>query len=123
MSRLARHGAIAIARTRTGVPRANRLLHAPRASFATATPVAAVPAAALSETMQQDNKYILRTYARQPIELVRGDGVWLWDAEGKKYMGESEDAAIVFRAEVQGGIERSSQTHPRECICHFFRFS
>ena len=42
----------------------------------------------VSTTAEDDARYILKTYARQPIELVRGEGVWLWDAQGKKYMGE-----------------------------------
>ena len=49
---------------------------------------AAVSVRRVSTTAEDDARYILKTYARQPIELVRGEGVWLWDAQGKKYMGE-----------------------------------
>ncbi|MDI6907138.1 MAG: acetylornithine transaminase [Thermoanaerobacterales bacterium] len=32
------------------------------------------------------DRYLMRTYGRLPIVVVRGDGVWVWDAEGKKYL-------------------------------------
>ncbi|HEX2565800.1 MAG TPA: aspartate aminotransferase family protein [Burkholderiales bacterium] len=30
--------------------------------------------------------HVMNTYARQPVAFVRGEGVWLWDASGKKYL-------------------------------------
>ena len=33
-----------------------------------------------------DKKYIANTYARFPIEIVRGDGSKLYDDEGKEYI-------------------------------------
>src|SRR5256884_6108721 len=30
--------------------------------------------------------HVMNTYARQPIAFVRGEGVWLWDDEGCKYL-------------------------------------
>ena len=32
------------------------------------------------------SKYIMNTYARLPIALVRGEGVRVWDADGKEYL-------------------------------------
>nr|VFJ96442.1 MAG: acetylornithine aminotransferase apoenzyme [Candidatus Kentron sp. LFY]VFJ98941.1 MAG: acetylornithine aminotransferase apoenzyme [Candidatus Kentron sp. LFY] len=29
---------------------------------------------------------LMPTYARLPVRFVRGEGVWLWDTEGKKYL-------------------------------------
>nr|VFK51054.1 MAG: acetylornithine aminotransferase [Candidatus Kentron sp. TC] len=29
---------------------------------------------------------LMPTYARLPVRFVRGEGVWLWDIEGKKYL-------------------------------------
>lgn len=31
-------------------------------------------------------RYVLPTYRRLPISFVRGSGVWLWDADGRKYL-------------------------------------
>ncbi len=30
--------------------------------------------------------HVMNTYARQPVAFVRGEGVWLWDEAGKKYL-------------------------------------
>jgi acetylornithine aminotransferase len=29
---------------------------------------------------------LMTTYARQPVSFVRGEGVWLWDARGRRYL-------------------------------------
>ncbi len=34
----------------------------------------------------EDERYIARTYKRQPIALVKGDGAKVWDFEGKEYI-------------------------------------
>ncbi len=33
-----------------------------------------------------DKKYLMNTYNRYPIAIVKGDGVKVWDADGKKYL-------------------------------------
>lgn len=32
------------------------------------------------------NKYLIGNYTRYPVCLVRGEGSWVWDAEGNKYL-------------------------------------
>ena len=32
------------------------------------------------------DRYVLNTYTRYPVVMVKGKGSWLWDAEGKKYL-------------------------------------
>ena len=36
--------------------------------------------------MELDEKYVLPTYGRNPVALVRGKGLRAWDAEGKEYL-------------------------------------
>ncbi|HEY3789938.1 MAG TPA: aminotransferase class III-fold pyridoxal phosphate-dependent enzyme, partial [Urbifossiella sp.] len=31
-------------------------------------------------------KYLIKNYTRYPVCLVRGDGSWVWDAEGNRYL-------------------------------------
>src|ERR1700757_3242699 len=31
-------------------------------------------------------KYVIGNYTRYPVCLVRGEGSWVWDAEGKRYL-------------------------------------
>jgi acetylornithine/N-succinyldiaminopimelate aminotransferase len=33
-----------------------------------------------------EERYLMRTYKRAPVEFVRGEGTLLWDAEGKEYL-------------------------------------
>jgi len=38
------------------------------------------------ELMVRSNKYIIGTYRRQPVVLVKGSGARVWDSEGKEYL-------------------------------------
>ncbi len=40
----------------------------------------------LAELQALERDYAIPTYARNPVEFVRGDGVRLWDAEGHEYL-------------------------------------
>ncbi len=36
----------------------------------------------------------MNTYGRQPVTFVRGEGVWLWDDQGKKYLDALAGVAV-----------------------------
>ena len=38
------------------------------------------------EIVAREQKYLLNTYARYPVAMVRGKGVYLWDVDGKRYL-------------------------------------
>jgi acetylornithine/N-succinyldiaminopimelate aminotransferase len=38
------------------------------------------------EIMDMDKEYVMHTYGRQPIALVKGEGSVVWDVEGKSYI-------------------------------------
>jgi acetylornithine aminotransferase len=38
--------------------------------------------------------HVMNTYARQAVAFVRGEGVWLWDEEGKKYLDALAGIAV-----------------------------
>lgn len=40
------------------------------------------------------NDCIMPTYARQPVGFVRGEGVWLWDESGKRYLDAISGVAV-----------------------------
>lgn len=40
----------------------------------------------LEETRALEERYLMRTYKRAPVDFVRGEGPLLWDAEGKRYL-------------------------------------
>jgi predicted acetylornithine/succinylornithine family transaminase len=38
------------------------------------------------ETIAQFDRYVIANYRRFPVCLVRGEGSWVWDAEGHRYL-------------------------------------
>lgn len=40
----------------------------------------------LDKARELDKKYILPTFGRYDVEFVRGEGVWLFDSDGQKYL-------------------------------------
>jgi len=53
--------------------------------------------------VEVESEYVLQNYARHPLVLVRGDGPWMWDADGKRYLD--------FIAGI--GVNALGQNHPR----------
>jgi acetylornithine/N-succinyldiaminopimelate aminotransferase len=41
---------------------------------------------ALEELQELDRQYVMGTYARNPVEFVRGEGTRLWDADSNEYL-------------------------------------
>jgi predicted acetylornithine/succinylornithine family transaminase len=41
---------------------------------------------ALSQLQSLESQYVIGTYARNPVEFVRGEGCRLWDADGNEYL-------------------------------------
>lgn len=40
----------------------------------------------LDELQRLESQHVIGTYARLPVEFVRGEGSWLWDEEGNEYL-------------------------------------
>jgi predicted acetylornithine/succinylornithine family transaminase len=40
----------------------------------------------LTELQGLEERYLMQTYRRAPVEFVRGEGALLWDAEGREYL-------------------------------------
>ncbi|HEU4709331.1 MAG TPA: acetylornithine transaminase [Methylophilaceae bacterium] len=38
--------------------------------------------------------HLMNTYSRQPVTFVRGEGVWLWDENGKRYLDSLAGVAV-----------------------------
>jgi predicted acetylornithine/succinylornithine family transaminase len=85
----------------------------------------------LAELQQLEARYAMPTYARAPVEFVRGAGARLWDAEGKDYLdffaglsvhnaGHCHPlivAAIREQAERLGGVSNLYYTEPAIRLC------
>jgi len=46
----------------------------------------AAPTASSGQMIDLYSKYVIGNYTRYPVCLVRGEGSWVWDAEGKRYL-------------------------------------
>jgi len=40
----------------------------------------------VEDIIERESRYMARNYHPLPVVLERGDGVWVWDREGKKYL-------------------------------------
>ncbi|HEY8083161.1 MAG TPA: acetylornithine/succinylornithine family transaminase [Solirubrobacterales bacterium] len=40
----------------------------------------------LADLQAKEERYLMQTYRRAPVEFVRGEGALLWDSEGKEYL-------------------------------------
>jgi len=85
----------------------------------------------LEELVTLEARYAMPTYARAPVEFVRGLGARLWDADGKEYLdffaglsvhnaGHCHPrivAAISDQAERLGGVSNLYYTEPAMRLC------
>ena len=42
--------------------------------------------AGVDQLREIESRYAMPTYPRSPVEFVRGEGVVLWDADGREYV-------------------------------------
>jgi acetylornithine/N-succinyldiaminopimelate aminotransferase len=40
----------------------------------------------VTELQELESRWVMQTYARMPVEFVRGEGARLWDSDGKQYL-------------------------------------
>jgi acetylornithine/N-succinyldiaminopimelate aminotransferase len=85
----------------------------------------------LSELQALEARYAMPTYARAPVEFVRGDGTRLWDAVGREYLdffaglsvhnaGHCHPrivAAIRVQSERLAGVSNLYYTEPAMRLC------
>jgi acetylornithine/N-succinyldiaminopimelate aminotransferase len=57
----------------------------------------------LAELQELDERWVMPTYGRAPVEFVRGEGALLWDADGREYLD--------FFAGL--GVHNAGHCHPR----------
>ena len=65
-------------------------------------------AAPAQDVVELEKLYLLQNYARHPLVLHRGDGPYMWDVDGKRYLD--------FIAGI--GVNALGQNHPRIVRSH-----
>jgi predicted acetylornithine/succinylornithine family transaminase len=85
----------------------------------------------VAELQRLESRYAMPTYARAPVEFVRGEGARLWDADGKEYLdffaglsvhnaGHCHPrivAAISDQARLLAGVSNLYYTGPAMRLC------
>ncbi|NLK00778.1 MAG: acetylornithine transaminase [Clostridia bacterium] len=61
-------------------------------------------------------KYLMNTYARYPVALTKGEGVNVWDADGKKYMDFVGGLAVNSLGHCYPGVARAVSKQCNEII-------
>ena len=53
---------------------------------------------------------VMPTYARLPVTFERGEGVWLWDTDGKRYLDAISGVAVCSLGHAHPAIARAVAT-------------
>jgi len=79
----------------------------------------------LPELQEQEQRWVMQTYRRAPVEFVRGEGARLWDSEGREYLdflagisvcsvGHCHPAVVEAVREQVGTLTHTSNLYPTE---------
>jgi len=53
------------------------------------------------------SEHLMNTYGRQPVTFVKGEGVWLWDEQGKKYLDALAGVAVNGLGHAHPGLVKA----------------
>lgn len=74
------------------------------------------------EVIEAESKYVVQTYRRAPFVLERGEGVYLYDTEGRRYLdcmaGIAVNALGYGDPEIMAAVE--DQVHKLMHVCNLF---
>ncbi len=62
--------------------------------------------------------HIMNTYARQQVAFVRGEGVWLWDEEGRKYLDALAGIAVNTLGYAHPKFTKALEARIRSGVIH-----
>ncbi len=66
--------------------------------------------------------YVMNTYGRYPIAMVRGKGSWIWDAEGKKYLDFVTGIAVNNLGHCHPNLTKAIRDQAKQLVqpCNLF---
>jgi acetylornithine/N-succinyldiaminopimelate aminotransferase len=70
----------------------------------------------MTDIIEQYEKYVMPTYARQPVAFVRGNGCYLYDREGEAYLDFAAGLSINNLGHCHPAVVRAIQTQAAELI-------
>ncbi|HSC35953.1 MAG TPA: ornithine--oxo-acid transaminase [Thermodesulfobacteriota bacterium] len=68
------------------------------------------------EIISGTSKYLMNTYGRYPIAMVRGKGAWVWDSEGKKYLDFVTGIAVNNLGHCHPSVVRAISEQSRKLV-------
>jgi acetylornithine/N-succinyldiaminopimelate aminotransferase len=60
--------------------------------------------------------YLMATYARLPVQFERGEGVWLWDTEGRQYLDALGGIAVCALGHAHPGVAQAISDQARRLV-------
>ena len=60
--------------------------------------------------------HLMNTYSRLPIAFERGEGVWLWDTEGNKYLDALSGIAVCGLGHAHPAVTQAIQNQAAKLI-------
>jgi acetylornithine aminotransferase len=60
--------------------------------------------------------YLMATYARLPVKFERGEGVWLWDTEGRQYLDALSGIAVCALGHAHPGVAQAIADQARRLV-------
>ena len=61
----------------------------------------------LDEVVGRETRHVLQTYRRQPVTFIRGQGVRLWDADGREYFDLLSGIGVAALGHAHRGLARA----------------
>jgi predicted acetylornithine/succinylornithine family transaminase len=61
----------------------------------------------MDDVVARESRYVLQTYKRNPVTLVRGNGVRLYDADGKEYFDLLSGIGVASLGHAHAGLARA----------------
>ncbi len=61
----------------------------------------------MDDVVARESRHVLQTYKRNPVTLVRGEGVRLWDAEGREYLDLLSGIGVAALGHAHPGLARA----------------
>ncbi len=70
----------------------------------------------MQDIINEGEKYVMRTYGRFPIALDRGEGVYLYDVEGKKYLDMYAGIAVNALGYENPKLTKALEEQVHKCL-------
>lgn len=67
-------------------------------------------------TIEIEDRYQLTTYKKLPIAVERGEGAWVWDADGRRYLDYYGGHCVALLGHSHPGVTRAIQRQAGEML-------